>query len=136
VKRTRTGPEDERETFCRLLLDKQAEIRNSLGAKIDSLSMTGRVAEDDQGPISHDEFISLSLNSIDYEQLELVEEALDRLKRGGFGVCQNCGTTIPGKRLRAIPWARYCVECQEQTTLRLGETSEIEAAPPTPANRW
>ncbi|MEN6533565.1 MAG: TraR/DksA family transcriptional regulator [Bryobacteraceae bacterium] len=136
MKRTRIGPEDEKETFCRLLLDKQAEVRNSLGTKINSLAVTGRVAEDDQGPISHDEFISLSLNSIDYEQLGLVEEALDRLKRGGFGVCQNCGTMIPRKRLRAIPWARYCVECQEQTTLRLGEMSGIESAPPTPANHW
>ena len=45
----------------------------------------------------------------------MVEEALDRLQSGDFGVCLSCEEAIAPKRLSAIPWARYCVTCQELT---------------------
>jgi DnaK suppressor protein len=73
----------------------------------------GRVAEDDQAQLSHDEFVSLHLNSLDYAQLRLVQEALDRLESGDYGACLSCEERIPAKRLRALPWARYCIQCQE-----------------------
>jgi DnaK suppressor protein len=73
----------------------------------------GRVAEEDQAQITHDEFVSLHLNSIDYLQLRLVDEALDRLNSGDYGTCMACEEAIPVKRLRALPWARYCISCQE-----------------------
>jgi DnaK suppressor protein len=73
----------------------------------------GRVAEEDQAQITHDEFVSLHINSLDYGQLRMIEEALDRLKSGDYGFCLSCEEPIPPKRLNAIPWARYCVTCQE-----------------------
>ena len=42
-----------------------------------------------------------------------VEEALQRLEGGTYGVCINCGNEIRSGRLRAVPWARYCIDCQE-----------------------
>ena len=42
-----------------------------------------------------------------------VEEALQRLESGTYGVCINCGNEIRPGRLRAVPWARYCIDCQE-----------------------
>ena len=82
------------------------------------LAGMGRVAEDDQAQLSHDEFISLHLNGLDYAQLRLVEEALERLDAGGYGICLCCEDPIPPKRLRAISWARYCVRCQEEMSAR------------------
>jgi DnaK suppressor protein len=79
----------------------------------------GRVAEDDQAQISHDEFVSLRMNGLDYNQLRLVEEALDRLDTGDYGVCLACDEPIAEKRLRALPWARYCVTCQDLAGLEL-----------------
>ena len=58
-------------------------------------------------------FVSLRLNSLDYGQLRMVEEALDRVQSGDFGMCLACEQPIPSKRLQALPWARYCVPCQE-----------------------
>jgi DnaK suppressor protein len=81
--------------------------------KFDTLARMGRVAEEDQAQITHDEFVSLHLNSLDYLQLRLVEEALDRMNSGDYGICLACEEPIPAKRLRAISWARYCVRCQE-----------------------
>lgn len=96
----------------RLLLRRQ-EVLSGLGVKFDTLAAMGRVAEDDQAQISHDEFVSLRLNSLDYRQLRLINEALDRLASGEYGICVGCEEAIPAKRLMALPWARYCVACQD-----------------------
>ena len=99
--------------YRRMLLERREQVLAGLGVKFDTLARMGRVAEDDQAQISHDEFVSLRLNSLDYTQLRLVEEALDRLQSGDYGVCLSCEERIPDKRLAAVPWARYCVPCQE-----------------------
>ena len=102
------------ETYRQMLLDRREEVVSGLGVKFDTLAKMGRVAEEDQAQLSHDEFVSLRLNSLDYGQLRLVEEALDRMQSGDFGVCLACEQPIPPKRLQALPWARYCVPCQEE----------------------
>jgi DnaK suppressor protein len=102
------------ESYHRMLLDKRQSVLSGLGMKFDTLAKMGRVAEEDQAQISHDEFVSLQLNSLDYGQLRLVEEALDRVASGDYGVCLACEQPIPPKRLQAIPWARYCVQCQDE----------------------
>jgi len=48
-------------------------------------------------------------------QLRTIEAALERIATGGFGICDGCGGTIGLKRLRALPWANNCIECQEQS---------------------
>lgn len=46
--------------------------------------------------------------------LRQVEGALERLDLGEYGVCTHCREPIGTKRLQAVPWARYCVDCQEK----------------------
>jgi DnaK suppressor protein len=46
--------------------------------------------------------------------LRQVEAARDRLRNGAFGACLWCEEEIASKRLNAIPWAAYCVSCQEK----------------------
>jgi len=43
-----------------------------------------------------------------------VAEALERLRRGEYGFCAGCGGPIGARRLRAVPWARLCLACQEE----------------------
>lgn len=104
---------DNNSAYRRMLLDKRQEVLSNLGIKFDTLARMGRVAEEDQAQITHDEFVSLHKNSIDYGQLRMIEEALDRLESGDYGICLSCEEPIPAKRLNAIPWARLCVPCQE-----------------------
>ncbi len=112
----------------RTLLDrKRRELSANLEyARFDTLARLGRVAEDDQAQITHEEFISVHRNSLDYAQLRLVEQALDRLNRGDFGVCVGCERPIAPKRLEAIPWAEYCVECQERASAGAVEAPSVE----------
>ena len=101
------------EGYRHKLLEKRTAILSGLGVKFDTLARMGRVAEEDQAQISNDEFVSLHLNSLDYAQLKLVDEAIDRLDSGDYGICLACEEPIPAKRLRALSWARYCVKCQD-----------------------
>ena len=43
-----------------------------------------------------------------------VDAALDRLKDGTFGICENCGKPIPIARLKALPWTTLCIDCAGQ----------------------
>ena len=99
--------------YRKVLLEKRQNVMAGLGIKFDTLAKMGRVAEEDQAQLSHDEFISLRLNSLDYVQLKLIEEALDRIEAGDYGICLSCEEPIPAKRLQALPWAKYCVTCQQ-----------------------
>ena len=54
-----------------------------------------------------------SLSGTERDTLFMIEEALGRLDDGGFGTCSNCENDIPVARLKAVPWARYCIDCQE-----------------------
>lgn len=42
-----------------------------------------------------------------------VEEALDRIDSGSYGKCQNCGRPIKKERLDALPYAPFCIDCEE-----------------------
>jgi DnaK suppressor protein len=105
------------------LLKKRALILAAL--RLDRGQTNERVADDDQGTIAHEEFVSTRLNYMDYSQLRMIDEALDRLDSGDYGICLSCDQEIPGKRLVALPWAKYCVPCQEE----IGVNVMIEERP-------
>src|SRR2546423_15673841 len=57
--------------------------------------------------------VMLAVSENESRQLTLIDEALLRLDDKEYGKCQNCEKDINAKRLAAIPWARYCLDCQE-----------------------
>ncbi len=57
--------------------------------------------------------LMLAVSENDSRQLILINEALERIADEEYGTCQNCEKEINQKRLDAIPWARYCLSCQE-----------------------
>lgn len=57
--------------------------------------------------------VMLAVSENESRQLNLIDEALLRIKDKEYGLCQNCEKQINQKRLAAIPWARYCIDCQE-----------------------
>ncbi len=57
--------------------------------------------------------VMLAVSENDSKQLALIDEAVLRIDDDDYGMCQNCETAINQKRLAAIPWARYCLDCQE-----------------------
>ena len=57
--------------------------------------------------------VMLAVSENDSRQIILINEALERIDDEEYGLCQNCEKEINPKRLDAIPWARYCLNCQE-----------------------
>ena len=49
----------------------------------------------------------------DFNQLRNARAALSRIHDGSFGTCQQCDEEIPAKRLAVVPWAFFCLRCQE-----------------------
>lgn len=68
----------------------------------------------DCGTDNFDRDFALSLLSSDQDALYEIDEALKRIVRGSYGVCELTGKAIPKARLEAIPWARFTVQAQAQ----------------------
>lgn len=102
------------EIYRAILLAKRAAVTSACQKDAPGLAELGRVAEDDQAPVLHEHFVAVQLKWLDYQTLQQIDAALDRLLTGEFGVCAECGEDISPKRLAAIPWAHYCIFCQER----------------------
>jgi DnaK suppressor protein len=66
---------------------------------------------------------ALAVSNLDREfnQLRDVRAALRRIREGSFGACQECDEDIHSKRLAAVPWATFCIRCQEAADRDLEE---------------
>jgi len=60
----------------------------------------------------------------EFDQLRNARAALRRIQQGSFGICQECYDGIAQKRLAAVPWAQFCIRCQETLD---GNVEEIQA---------
>ena len=70
--------------------------------------------EGDRADTERTHEVSVLLSLRDKEKLQAIEEALEKLREGTYGVCEECGDEIGGGRLKAMPLARLCVSCQSQ----------------------
>ncbi len=119
----------------RKMLEKKAdEVRRSMSAQKAAQVVSRLDVPSDEGDLSqqhHEEWIFLNRNTIDIKLLREIADALERIEHGTYGVCLECDEPISAKRLEAVPWARYCVSCQENIAARaaLGEpVDEYEEA--------
>ena len=88
----------------------------------------------DSGTDNFDRDFALSLLSSDQDAVYEIEEALKRIERKTYGVCELTGKNIPRARLEAIPWTRFTVEAQAQLekdgafkSRRLGALGTVDA---------
>jgi DnaK suppressor protein len=89
----------------------------------------------DSGTDNFDRDFALSLLSADQDSVYEIEEALKRIEKKTYGICELTGKTIPKARLEAIPWTRFTVEAQAQLERdgalrqrRLGQLGTIDNA--------
>ena len=68
----------------------------------------------DQASGTNEVHIQLKLKQTDAKILQAIEEALERLDSGSYGLCRDCGEDIAAARLNAIPWTRVCIGCKEK----------------------
>jgi DnaK suppressor protein len=119
----------------RKTLEKKAdEIRRSMSAQKAAQVVSRLDVPSDEGDLSqqhHEEWIFLNRNTIDMKLLREISGALRRMEQETYGICAECEEPISAKRLDAVPWARYCIVCQEEVANRIaaGEVvDELEEA--------
>ena len=113
----KNGPKGKYATYKKILERKSEEVRSSMSAQKAAQVVARLDIPSDEGDLSqqsHEEWIFLNRNTIDMKLLREVSGALHRIETGQFGECLECEEPISDKRLDAVPWARYCVICQER----------------------
>lgn len=105
------------EAYRKRLLAKQAELsRLVVKSEQDGREADEEATQDiaDKAANSYTKEFLFHQSDENRRTLQLVMEALDRIKNGGYGLCAACREEVQHKRLEAVPWARYCIECQEK----------------------
>ena len=69
----------------------------------------------DDASRSLDKEILFELSGNAHNTIEQIEAALRKIDKGIYGTCEYCRQPIPKKRIKALPFARYCVNCQHST---------------------
>lgn len=81
------------------------------GAESDSGDNRAPIHPAEIGTHSFEQEFTLERLSNDGDRLERIEAALDRIARGAYGACEECGSRIPKARLEVLPDTPYCVKC-------------------------
>jgi len=123
--------------FCLHLLELREQLVRQMNglAKESAQELAGySLHMADSGTDNFDRDFALSLLSSDQDAVYEIEEALKRIERKTYGVCELTGKPIPRARLEAIPWTRFTVEAQAQLeregalkSRRLGQLGTIDA---------
>jgi DnaK suppressor protein len=110
--------------FSRLLLGERKRLREEL------TEMEEHQLKTEEKPVADvsgydDDLVDVATETFEREKelalessvqgiLEMVEQALQKIHDGTYGVCEGCAKPIDGRRLRAIPYARLCIKCKER----------------------
>lgn len=112
------------EKYKKLLIERREEVTGEINhiAK-ESLKSQKEASGDlssysyhmaDMASDSYDRELSLNIASDEQKVIYEIDEALKRIEEGKYGKCLECNKNIPQKRLSALPYAKYCIQCQSK----------------------
>ena len=105
------------ESYKKRLLAKQEELRRLVAkSEQDGREADEEITQDlaDRAANSYTKEFLFHQSDDNRRILQLVQEALERVHNGSYGLCVACQEDVQQKRLEAVPWARHCIECQEK----------------------
>jgi DnaK suppressor protein len=102
--------------YKRLLLEKRRDLSSAQGEAQSRVPAAGGLQGDmiDQANADEEAELQIQLHQTDGRLLRAIEEALDRMRQGTYGVCVVCKQLISKARLEAVPWTHVCRECKER----------------------
>ncbi|MEX0879198.1 MAG: TraR/DksA C4-type zinc finger protein [Thermoanaerobaculia bacterium] len=106
----------ELEKYRRLLEEKKASLSAEIAkTRIAEVETSEEATQDiaDKAVSSYTREFLYSLTDGERHTLLRIDDALLRIEAGAYGFCVNCNTAMTEKRLNAVPWAPYCLDCQE-----------------------
>jgi len=105
----------------KFLLEKKVSIMNKLNSRKLAETDTEIGDEADTASQNNEREIQFELDEISSMAIKDIDNALTKLNAGSFGLCECCGCNISIKRLQAMPWGRYCIECQTEAEKNSGK---------------
>ncbi len=90
------------------ILRRELQARENLDKQV--LDSPGDVGDESVIDTSADYFLRLA--NTHQREVREIDEALERIQRGTYGLCANCENPIAAERLRNLPYARHCIDCQ------------------------
>jgi DnaK suppressor protein len=110
----RAAVKSPRKLYRILLLKKRSELVASAKKQPEALAMSVQSPDDVEFAVrTLEQDVTAMTANLRSRMLKEVDSALARVAGGSYGVCEGCGEEISPNRLKAIPWARYCLVCQE-----------------------
>jgi DnaK suppressor protein len=112
-----------------MLEDRRREIHEKLRSLREQIPVDSPDVKDAEEQ-SVDDFVQevdLALMQMKSETLKKIDQAILRLEAGTYGRCQECDAEIPPARLRALPFAALCRECQEEAESNVRAAREAKA---------
>jgi DnaK suppressor protein len=120
----KTGSGDRHASLKQILIAKREaliqEIKQQLGQSVSEEQqrrLEAAMDSGDQALVDLEREMGISLQEMRNRERQLIDDALDSLDEGTYGMCADCGEEISEKRLHALPFARLCVECQSKREL-------------------
>lgn len=116
MRKATIGDRKRYEVLSQMLRDRQTEIKNKLRLLREVLPAESTQVKDAEEQSMEDFVLGMdfALMEMESETLKKIDEALHRLEEGSYGVCEECGEKIGEARLKALPFASTCVQCQER----------------------
>jgi DnaK suppressor protein len=97
-----------------LLLKKRSELLASARKQPEALATSVQSPDDVEFAVrTLEQDLTVATANLRSRMLKEVDSALARVAGGSYGECEGCGEDISPNRLKAIPWARFCLLCQE-----------------------
>jgi DnaK suppressor protein len=119
------------EQLKKTLLKRKEELASSVKNHVEELPDTGMEgAAGDSSDRASADYTSEMFGALLQRQagtLEEVERALAKFDKGEYGICECCEKPIPSKRIKAVPWARFCLECQQNYDRKKAKNSAVDA---------
>jgi|YelNatPaOPRAMG01_1025707.scaffolds.fasta_scaffold00201_1 RNA polymerase-binding transcription factor DksA len=97
----------------RLWLEVKSRLKSNIGDGYQEMLATAR-DEEDQASVSLLAETHLTLLGPKRQELEAIEEALNRIELGTYGLCESCGQPIEPRRLEVMPETPFCRQCMSQ----------------------
>jgi len=117
----------DKQTIKQALLLKANELASQTVSK-DEIAIEPEAEMLDGLQRTTDRVIALDILSRNWRTMLLVKEALQRSDTGTLGSCESCDRPISERRLQAIPWAKYCIDCQEAADNMRSADSQLDVA--------
>ncbi len=101
--------------FEQILLRIKAELLRQIAyLRGASLTRADEVNPEEDGTDAFERQLALKLAAGEGDSIFEIDEALERIRQKTYGVCEECACIVPTPRLKALPFARRCVECQSR----------------------